>query len=42
MSQKLPANGCMWYNDHFSDFNEEFINNYDEFDEGYIFKVDIE
>ena len=25
MSQKLPVNDFTWYNDHLSDFNEEFI-----------------
>ena len=25
MCQKLPVNGFIWYNDHLSDFNEEFI-----------------
>ena len=30
MSQKLPVSGFMWYNDYVSDFNEEFIKNYDE------------
>ena len=30
MSQKLPVNGFMWYNEYLSDFNEEFIENYDE------------
>ena len=30
MSQKLPLNGFTWYNDYLSDFNEEFIKNYDE------------
>ena len=43
MSQKLPVNGFMWYNDHLSDFNEEFIKNYSEnSDEGYFLEVDIE
>ena len=43
MSQKLPVNGFMWYNDHLSDFNEEFIKNYDEkSDEAYFIEVDIE
>ena len=36
MSQKLPVNGFMWYNDHLSDFNEEFLKNSDEnSDEGF-------
>ena len=30
MSQKLAVNGFMWYNEYLSDFNEEFIKNYDE------------
>ena len=39
MSQKLPVNGFMWYNEYLSDFNEEFIKNYDEnSDEGYFLK----
>ena len=43
MSQKLLVNGFMWYNDYLSDFNEEFINNYNEnSDEGYFLEVDIE
>ena len=43
MSQKLPVNGFMWYNDHLSDFNEDFIKNYNEnSDEGYFLEVDIE
>ena len=42
MSQKLPVNGFIWYNDHLSDFNADFIKNYNEnSDEGY-FLVDIE
>ena len=43
MSQKLPANGFMWYNDHLSDFNEDLIKNYTEnSDEGFFLDVDIE
>ena len=43
MSQKLPANGFMWYNNHLSDFNEDLIKNYTEnSDEGYFLDVDIE
>ena len=43
MSQKLPVNGFMSYNDHLSDFNEVFIKNYNEnSDEGYFLEVDIE
>ena len=42
MSQKLPVNGFMWYNDHLSDFNEDFIKNYNEnSDDGYFLEVDI-
>ena len=33
----------MWYNSYLSDFNEEFIKNYNEdSDEGYFLEVDIE
>ena len=33
----------MWYNEYLSDFNEEFIKNYNEnSDEGYFLEVDIE
>ena len=40
MSQKLPVNYFMWYNDHLSDFNEEFLKNYDEkSDEGYFLDI---
>ena len=43
MSQKLPVNGFMWYNDYLSDFNEDFMKNYNEnSDEGYFLEVDIE
>ena len=43
MSQKLPVNGFMWYNEYFSDFNEDFIKNYDEnSNEGYFLEVGIE
>ena len=43
MSQKLPVNGFMWYNDYLSDFSEDFIKNYDEnSDEGYFLEVDVE
>ena len=43
ISQKLPVNGFIWYNDYLSDFNEEFIKNYDEKrDEGYFLEVDME
>ena len=30
MSQKLPVNGFMWYNEYLSDFNEDFIKHYNE------------
>ena len=30
MYQKLPINGFMWCDDYLSDFNEDFIKNYDE------------
>ena len=43
MSQKLPVNWFMWCNKYLSDFNEDFIKNYDEnSDEGYFLEVDIE
>ena len=43
MSQKLPVNGFMWYIDYLSDFNQDFIKNYDgNSDEGYFLEVDIE
>ena len=43
MSQKLPVNGFIWYNEYASDFNEDFIKNYDEnSDEGYFLEVDVE
>ena len=33
----------MWYNDHFSDFNEHFTKNYNEnSDEGYFLEIDID
>ena len=41
MSQKLPVNGFKWVKD-LSKFNESFIKNYDENNEEYIFKVDVE
>ena len=42
MSQKLPVSGFKWVED-FSQFNEDFIGNYDESsDQGYILKVDID
>ena len=43
MSPKLPVNGFMWYNDHLSDFSEDFIKNCNEnSDEGYFPEIDIE
>ena len=43
MSQKLPVNDFMWYNDYLSDFNEEFTKNYDEkTEERFFLEVDIE
>ena len=43
MSQKLPVNGFMWYNDYLSDFNEDFIKCYKEnSDEEYFLKVNME
>ena len=43
MSQKLPVNRFMWYNEYLSDFNEDFIKNYHEnSDELYSLEVDIE
>ena len=43
MSQKLPVNGFMWYNDYLSDLSGDFIKNYDEdSDEGYFLEVDVE
>ena len=43
MSQKLPVNGFMWYNEYLSDFNEGFIKDYNEnSDEVYFLKVNIE
>ena len=43
MSQKLPVNEFMWYNEYLSDFNEDFIKNYNkDSDEGYFLEVDIE
>ena len=41
MSQTLPVNGFNWIEDT-SDINEEFIKNYDEYnDKGYILEVDV-
>ena len=43
MSQKLPVNGFMWYNDHLSDFNDDFTKNYNEnSDEEYFLEIDID
>ena len=43
MSQTLPVNGFISYNDYLSDFNEDFIKNYNEdSDEGYFLEVNIE
>ena len=43
MSQKLPINVFMWYDDYLSDFNEEFIKHYEEnSDEWFFLEVDIE
>ena len=43
MSQKLPVNGFIQYNEYLSDFNEDFIKNYTEnSDEGYFLEIDVE
>ena len=43
MSQKLPVNGFMWYDDYLSDFNEDFIKDYSEDgDKRYFLEVDVE
>ena len=43
MSQKLPVKGFIWYNEYLSNFNEDFIKNYDEnSDVGYFLEVDVE
>ena len=43
MTEKLPVNGFMWYNDHLSDFNEDFIKSCNEnIDEGDFIELDIE
>ena len=43
MFQKLPVNGFIWCNKYLSDFNKDFVKNYDEnSDEGYLFEVDVE
>ena len=42
MSQKLPANGFMWYDGYLSDFNEDFIKHSNEkSDKGYFLEVEI-
>ena len=42
MSQKLPVNNFEWMKDT-SQFNEDFINNYnEESDEWYFLKVDVQ
>ena len=42
MSQKLPANGFEWV-EELSQFNEDFIKNYDENNnKGYFLEVDVE
>ena len=42
MSQKLPVDGFKWIK-KLSEFNEDFIKNYDENnDKGYILEVDVE
>ena len=42
MSQKLPVNNFEWIKD-VSQFNEDFINNYnEEGDEGYFIEVDVQ
>ena len=38
ISQKLPVNGFVWYNDYLSDFNENYNENNDE---RYFIEVDI-
>ena len=41
MSQKLPANGFMWFK-YVSKFNKDFLNNYNEnSDVGYFLEVDV-
>ena len=43
ISQKLPVNGFIRYNNYLSDFTEDFIKNYDEnSDKGYFLAVDVE
>ena len=43
MSQKLPVNEFMWYDDYLSGFTEDFIKNYNEnSDMGYFLEVYVE
>ena len=43
MSQNLPINEFMWYNEYLSNFNKDFIKNCDEnSDEGYFLEIDVE
>ena len=42
MSQKLPVNGFMWYNDYLSDFKEDFLKYDENSDEGCFLEVNIE
>ena len=43
MSQKLPVNGFLRYDNYLSDFTEDFIKNQDEnSDKGYFLAVDVE
>ena len=43
MSQKFPVNRFMWYNEYLSDFNKDFIKNYNKnSDVGYFLEVDVE
>ena len=41
MGQKLQVNKFEWFKDT-SQFNEDFIKNYEESDEGYFFEVDVQ
>ena len=41
MSQKLPVNNFEWIEET-SQFNEDFMKNYNESDEGYFLEVDIQ
>ena len=40
MSQQFPINNFQWIKDT-SEFNEDFIKNYEESDKGYFFEVDV-